>query len=119
MGTVNPRRLVYSTDRGSVCSVCGWPEKDCRCSSRNAAAEEKVPAKIAARLRIEHRGPGKTVTLVEGLPRNRSFLEDVARELKRSCGTGGRAGEASIELQGDQRERVRELLAARAWKVKG
>jgi len=116
---MNSRRLIYSTERGSVCSVCGWPEKDCRCSSRNDAPAEKVPAKIAARLRIEHRGPGKTVTLIEGLPRNRRFLEDVTRALKKSCGSGGRAGEEAIELQGDQRERVREILAAKGWRVKG
>ena len=119
MGPVNSRRLIYSTARGSLCSVCGWPEKDCRCSARVGAAEEKIPARIAAKLRIEHRGPGKTVTLIEGLPKNRQFLEDVTRALKKSCGSGGRAGEEAIELQGDQRERVREILAAKGWRVKG
>ncbi|HTD53148.1 MAG TPA: hypothetical protein VK780_09000 [Thermoanaerobaculia bacterium] len=39
--------------------------------------------------------------------------------MKKSCGTGGRAGEEWIELQGDHRERLRELLGKKGWKVKG
>ena len=34
-------------------------------------------------------GPGKTVTVVDGLPRNTAFLKDLSQELKRACGTGG------------------------------
>ena len=34
---------------------------------------------------------GKTVTVVEGLPRNRDFLKQLAGELKKTCGSGGKA----------------------------
>ena len=79
-----------------------------------------VPERIVAKLRIEKGGRGgKTVTVVDGLPRNREFLEKLAKELKRLCGTGGTAGESSVEIQGDHRERLRALLAAKGWTVKG
>jgi len=110
-------RTVYSTDTGRICPKCGWPEKSCRCSS---TMEQAVPDRITARLRIEKSGrKGKTVTIVESLPRNRSFLKGLAGELKRACGSGGKAGETHIEVQGDHRDKIRELLRSKAWIVKG
>jgi translation initiation factor 1 len=113
-------RIVYSTDKGSLCPVCGWPERQCACSSRIGAGDEAVPTKITAKLRIEKQGrSGKTVTVIDALPNNQAFLRDLAAELKRACGTGGSAGEGSIELQGDRRERLRTLLAKKGYLVKG
>ena len=83
------------------------------------ALQEAVPEKIRATLNLENAGPGKRVTVIHGLPRNESFLESLAKELKKSCGAGGKAGEDSVELQGDQRERLRDLLAKKGWVVKG
>jgi translation initiation factor 1 len=113
------RRLVYSTGTGRVCPGCGWPETDCRCSSNLRGSEEPVPDKITAKLSVEKRGSGKLVTVIDGLPANRAFLDGVARELKKSCGTGGRTGETFVEIQGDHRERLRDLLARKGWTVKG
>jgi len=75
---------------------------------------------VTARLRIEKAGrKGKTVTVVEGLPRNPGFLKDLAGELKRVCGSGGTAAEDRVEIQGDQREKIRRVLAGKNWIVKG
>ena len=112
-------RVVYSTGRGRLCAKCGWPTGECRCASSLAAGKEPIPEKPAARLRLENRASGKSVTVVDGLPDNALFLDALARELKKSCGTGGHAGEGSVELQGDQRERLRELLARKGFAVRG
>lgn len=89
-------------------------------SRTQRAADEPVPERIVAKLRIEKKGRGgKTVTVVAELPRNPTFLVDLARDLKRACGTGGTVGEDWIELQGDRRERVRDILRARRFVVKG
>ena len=112
-------RVVYSTERGRVCPRCGWPANDCRCASTLARGAESVPEKPVAKLRLENRAAGKHVTVVDGLPDNREFLDELARELKRACGTGGAVGEGAIELQGDQRERLRGLLAKKGMTVKG
>jgi len=110
-------RTVFSTGTGRVCPKCGWPDKACRCS---ISAEEKVPERVIARLRIEKAGrKGKTVTVVDGLPRNKDFLKDLVKELKRACGSGGKAAERHIEIQGDHRETLRGILAAKGWVVKG
>jgi len=112
-------RIVFSTDKGRVCPRCGWPHDDCHCSSSLEQPPETVPDRITAKLRLENRTSGKNVTIIDGLPRNPDFLDSLAKEWKKSCGTGGHAGEGSIELQGDQRERLREILAKKGWKVKG
>lgn len=118
MGDRNAR-TVYSTGAGRVCPRCGWPERDCKCSS-TAGPDEAVPARIVARLRMEKAGRGgKTVTVVYGLPRNAAFLKELSQELKRACGTGGTAVDDGVELQGDVRERVRELLQKKGYAVKG
>lgn len=111
--------VVYSTGTGRMCPKCGWPEADCHCASSLAKGVEPVPEKPVAKLRLENRASGKHVTVVDGLPDNREFLEALARELKKACGTGGAVAEGAIELQGDQRERLRELLAKRGMQVKG
>jgi translation initiation factor 1 len=111
-------RLVYSTGAGRICPGCGWPERDCKCSQRTG--NESVPARIVAKLRVEKKGRGgKTVTVVDGLPRNAAFLKDLCQELKRACGTGGTVVEGAVELQGDLRARVRAFLLDRGLVVKG
>ena len=62
---------------------------------------------------------GKIVTVVDGLPNNAAFLKDLSQELKRACGTGGAAGDGFVELQGDLRDRLRELLRQKGYVVKG
>ena len=117
MGKKSKARTVYSTDKGRVCPTCGWPQRSCRCSSK---MEQAVPDRITARLRIEKAGrKGKTVTVVESLPRNSSFLKDLAGELKRACGSGGKAGESHVEIQGDHRDTIRDLQRSKGWVVKG
>jgi translation initiation factor 1 len=110
-------RLAYSTERRDRCARCGWPAGDCRCST---PGEETVSGRVVAVLRLERAGRGgKSVTVVDGLPRNRRFLRDLAVELKRACGTGGTVRESGVEIQGDHRDALRRLLAARGWTVKG
>ena len=57
-----------------------------------------------------HRG-GKTVTVVTnfvgiGAPEK----ESLAKQMQRSCGTGGTVKNGNIEIQGDQREKVAAIL---------
>jgi translation initiation factor 1 len=112
-------RTVYSTATGGTCPTCGWPQRDCKCSSQ-FSREDAVPSKIVAKLRIEKKGRGgKTVTVVYDLPNNAAFLKDLAGELKRACGTGGSVADNTVEIQGDHRERVREALVKKGWTVKG
>ncbi|HKD18351.1 MAG TPA: hypothetical protein VKG23_10820 [Thermoanaerobaculia bacterium] len=112
-------RLVYSTASGRTCPKCGWPTENCRCAATLSAGAEPVPDHVAVRLRLENRASGKHVTVVDGLPDNTAWVETLCRELKKACGSGGAVRDGAIELQGDQRERLRELLPRKGLKVKG
>lgn len=112
-------RLVYSTGGTDTCPKCGWPASRCACSTK-ASASEPVPTRIVAKLRMEKAGRGgKTVTVIDGLPKNETFVKELCAELKRACGVGGAVREGLVELQGEQRERLRTLLAAKGYTVKG
>ncbi|MGH9220308.1 MAG: stress response translation initiation inhibitor YciH [Vicinamibacterales bacterium] len=113
-------KLVYSTDRGRVCPTCGWPIDTCQCSSGLARANEAIPDRVVAKLRMEKKGRGgKTVTVVFGLPNNAEFLKTLCGELKRACGCGGAVTDDGVELQGDLRDRVRAQLERKGYIVKG
>jgi translation initiation factor 1 len=112
-------RTVFSTGHGSLCPTCGWPVRDCKCSSE-FTANEPLPKKIVAKLRLEKKGRGgKSVTVVYDLPKNEAFLKQLAGELKRACGTGGAVAIDGVEIQGDLRDRVRDVLVKKGWTVKG
>jgi translation initiation factor 1 len=110
---------VYSTATGGTCPTCGWPQRDCRCS-KQFVRDEPVPARIVAKLRLEKKGRGgKAVTVIYDLPKNQSFLKELASELKRACGTGGAVVDDAVEIQGDLRDRIRDVLAKKGWSVRG
>jgi translation initiation factor 1 len=111
-------RVVYSTAVGRMCPDCGLAARECRCLSHSG--DDPVPVRVVAKLRMEKAGRGgKTVTVVYGLPHNVAFLQDLCQQLKRACGTGGSVVEGAVELQGDLRDRIRELLLKKGFGVKG
>ena len=66
-----------------------------------------------AKLRLEKKGRGgKAVTIVYDLALEPSQLDELARDLKRALGTGGSIADGTVELQGDRRDRLREILVA-------
>ena len=115
-------RLVYSTEpkENQKCPKCKEVISECTCEP-----EVQLSAyKFVAILRIEKQGRGgKTVTVIDQLPKSEIFLRDLTKELKTKCGTGGTyimsGREGVIEIQGDKREMVRLLLAKKGIKSKG
>jgi translation initiation factor 1 len=58
---------------------------------------------------------GKGVTTVYDLPLDDAGLRDLAGRLKKRCGVGGSAKNGVIELQGDHRDVVVEVLRAEGY----
>lgn len=113
-------RTVYSTATDGKCPTCGWPQRSCMCSSQRRVANQPLPTRITAKLRVEKKGRGgKTVTVVYDLPENEAFLKELAARLKRECSTGGSVTDTGIELQGEMRDRVRLILQGLGYTVKG
>ncbi len=79
---------------------------------------------ITAVLRIEKSGRGgKTVTVIDRLPKSENFLKELCTELKKKCGSGGTyvttGADGLIEIQGDKREMIRGVLSKKGMTVKG
>jgi len=115
-------RIVYSTDPKDrfQCPKCRKLLNDCKCVPIEQVALDKVVANI----RIEKSGRGgKTVTVLADLPKNEDFLKNLSKELKVKCGVGGTyvltQQESRIEIQGDQRDVVKKILATKQIKFKG
>ena len=116
MSVKNNSSLVYSSVSGRICPGCSEPVAACTC---------RKPATLTAkgdgvvRVGRETKGrKGKGVTVISGIPLPPDDLKMLARALKQKCGTGGTVKDGIIEIQGDQRDLLVELLQARGWTVK-
>jgi translation initiation factor 1 len=84
--------------------------RDHRFQHRPAAPDDGVIRVMRMRRRAS------TVSVVTGL--RTTELDEVAKLLKRHCGTGGTAKNGSVEIQGDHREKIAAWFAAQGRAVK-
>jgi translation initiation factor 1 len=99
-------RLVYSSATGRAPSKAPEPPR-----------RPRGDGIVRVRRETQGRG-GKTVTAILGVPLADEALADLARELKRRCGTGGTAKDGVIEIQGDHRDVLIPELEKRGYTVK-
>jgi translation initiation factor 1 len=103
--TMSQNDLVYSTDMGRI-----TPKKT-----------PTMPPKTDGiiRIRRETKGrKGKGITSLSGMVMNEAEIKQLCSELKKMCGTGGAVKNGIIEIQGDNREKIKLTLEKRGLKVK-
>lgn len=105
MEAVKPdSRIVYSTVDGDLRKA-----RDTGLRERRADGDRvKVRREVAGRR-------GKAVTTVSGVPVDDVGLKQLAGELKKRCGVGGSVRDGVIEIQGDHRDVVVEILKAEGY----
>jgi translation initiation factor 1 len=97
--------LVYSTGIGKIVNKPHKPEM-------------KTGDGII-RIRRETKGrKGKGVTTLSGMAMDASEIKNLCSELKKTCGTGGAVKDDIIEIQGDNRDKIKTLLEKRGFTVK-
>lgn len=96
--------LVYSTSQGRI----------------KQSTEKTVTASDGfAKVRRETKGrKGKGVITISGLGLDDKALKELAKKLKKTCGTGGSVVGEIIEIQGDKREEIKLILEKNGFKVK-
>ncbi|MFJ3355567.1 stress response translation initiation inhibitor YciH [Serratia liquefaciens] len=98
-------RLVYSTDSGRI------KQEDVKPLREKGDGIVRIQRQTSGR-------KGKGVCLITGVDLDDAALDKLAAELKKKCGCGGSVKEGVIEIQGDKRDLLKQLLEAKGMKVK-
>jgi translation initiation factor 1 len=97
-------RVVYSTTDGDLRKA-----RDPKLTERRADGNRvEVRREVAGRR-------GKAVTTVSSVPVDDAALKQLAGKLKKRCGVGGSVRDGVIEIQGDHRTIVVEILRAEGY----
>lgn len=97
--------LVYSTDVGRI--------------KQEEVKQERPKGDGIVRIQRETKGrKGKGVCIITGLDMEDTQLKLLAAQLKKVCGCGGAIKDGDIEIQGDNREKIKEFLTKQGHTVK-
>jgi len=83
-----------------VCPKCGLPSDICICKTIEREAQK-------IRISVEKRRFGKLTTIIDGITNN---AKELASQLKQKLACGGTFKNNRIELQGNHKEKLREIL---------
>ncbi len=86
-----------------ICPKCGLPKELCVCET---IAKEAQKIKV----KVEKRRFGKSITVIEGFDEKEINLKDLAKKLKSKFACGGTVKKNTIELQGNQSQKVKKTL---------
>jgi translation initiation factor 1 len=93
-----------------ICEKCGLPEDLCVCEE---IGKETQRVKImTARRRF-----GKWMTIIEGIDDPNISLRELSKKLKAMCACGGTVKNGRIELQGNQKDKTKEMLEKMGYSV--
>ncbi|MFT2111479.1 translation initiation factor [Marinomonas sp. 2405UD68-3] len=102
-------KLVYSTETGRMCPHCQNSINVCHCKEESqniGSGKVKVMYETKGR-------KGKGATLITELALTPKDLTKLAKELKAKCATGGTVKDGVIEIQGDHRDKILDILLSK------
>lgn len=117
----NDVKLVWSDDPKDKERVESKANKR---ATSELSSEFVKSANWIAVFRLEKSGRGgKTVTVIDQLPKQELFLKELCKELKSKCGVGGTYSlsgkEGVIEIQGDKRVAIKAIFDKKGYRYKG
>ena len=87
--------------------------------STETEGQEEIPNREQnLRIHLDRKGGGKVVTVIRGYRGAPGVLKELGKYLQSSCSTGGTVKDNEILIQGNFREKVRDLLQAKGYQAK-
>ena len=86
-----------------ICPVCGLVKDLCVCET---IAKESQKILVY----VERKKFNKNYTIVEGIDAREIGLKDLAKKLKSELACGGTIKDGKIELQGEHKQKVKNIL---------
>ncbi len=85
------------------CQKCGLPKELCICETIAKEAQRIT-------IRLVQKRYSKHATIIRGIDSSKINIRDLLKTLKTKLACGGTYKNGEIELQGDHRQRAKELL---------
>jgi len=85
-----------------ICPKCGLPKQACVC-------EEIAKSEQRIQITTVKRRYGKITTIISGIEKDID-IKQIAKELKSKLACGGTVKNDTIELQGDHKNKVKDIL---------
>jgi translation initiation factor 1 len=80
---------------------------------------ELPPNQHKLKIEVSRKGKGgKTVTIISGFQISLDNLTSLTKVLKNQCGAGGALKDNTIEIQGDHRQKLLEIVTKLGYKAK-
>ncbi|HII3707001.1 TPA: stress response translation initiation inhibitor YciH [Pasteurella multocida] len=97
--------LVYSTEIGRIKTEKPQPTRP------KGDGIVRIQRQVSGR-------KGNGVCVITGLDLSDDELKKLATELKKRCGCGGAVKDGTIEIQGEKRDLLKDLLEQKGYRVK-
>jgi translation initiation factor 1 len=88
---------------GEICPVCGLPKELCVCESIAKESQQITVGVVKKKF-------GKKHTIITGLSGTDLNLKDLTKRLKNKFACGGTVKKEQIDLQGDHRKQIVDVL---------
>ena len=85
-----------------MCKKCGLPKELCACQEIAKEAQK-------IRIIVDRRRYGRLTTIIAGFDESVD-RQSLAKEFKQKFACGGTVKDGKIELQGDHRQKIKEIL---------
>ena len=86
-----------------ICPNCGLPKELCVCETIAKESQKIIVTTIKKKF-------GKLKTIVQGIDEKEINMKDLAKRLKTKLACGGTSKDGKIELQGDHKQKVKQIL---------
>ena len=105
----NESRTVWSSDSGDLRKK----------NEHKSIIKSLPPSQQTAYLHRDTKSRGgKGVTLIKNLVLSEEDMSVLAKKIKQACGVGGTVKDGVIEIQGENREKIADVLIKLGYKVK-